>query len=180
MISPKMMEAWLTLVNEAMHGTKDSQDAMRMLSSVSANTSELSQWMMKFMPMASAMPNTPQVEAFQDMLDNWYQGMGVVPRSRYLDLLEKYDKVQRRLEKAEETIAALRGYSETKTQTEEEAKKMLNMWSGMFEETVKTQLNLMKSWSQQTQESQDDTSISNKDTPSQPDPKHTADNATSS
>lgn len=144
MVNPKIIEAWINLWNEAMQGTKEAQQALKALSQISSNQEDLSRWMSKFMPKAYASTGM-QPEVFEEWLEDWRRAMGVVPRSRYLELLEKYDIVQRRLEKAEETIQKLQAMLGKEGQ-DEEAQKVLDLWSSMLEETLKTQTEWMQAW----------------------------------
>lgn len=144
MVNTKVTEAWINLWNEAMQGTKESQQALKALSRIYSNQEDLSRWMSNFMPKAYASTGV-QPEAFEEWLEDWWRAMGVVPRSRYLELLEKYDIVQRRLEKAEETVQKLQAMLGKEGQ-DEEAQKVLDLWSNMLEETLKTQTEWMQAW----------------------------------
>lgn len=143
MVNPKMMEAWFTLMAEAMRGTKEAEEAFQSLPKMSANSEDLGHWLHKFMPLAA--PNF-QPEAFEGQLEEWWQMMGVVPRARYLELLDKNDKLQRRLEKAEETIQKLRKMTKKQGPQAEEAKQVLDSWNTMLQETLKTQTEWMRAW----------------------------------
>ena len=140
MFTPKAMQAWFTLMAEA----NKAPDAFKNWPKMPASPEEWQKWMLQFAPNTTAAPNTP--EMFEAWLNNWHQAMGVVPRARYLELLEKHDQQQRKLEKAEETIQALRTMLESKEQYQEEAKKTLDMWGTMMEETTKAQGDWMRAW----------------------------------
>lgn len=147
--NPKILEAWFTLMAEAMRGTREAQDAFKMLSQMSGNSPQgLGDWMTKFMPGAiSAAPDT-RPEMFESWLEEWQRVMGVVPRSRYLALLEKQDVLQRRLEKAEQTIKTLQSMLGSKGHSDAEAKKVVDMWGTMLEDTLKMQSEWMKNWTE--------------------------------
>ena len=134
------MEAWFTLMQEA----NKAPDAFKTWPKMPVRPEEWQQWMGQFMPNAAATPNSPDL--FEAWLENWHQAMGVVPRSRYLELLEKHDQLQRKLEKAEETIQSMRTMLESREQYQQEAKKALNMWGTMMEETAKVQGDWMRAW----------------------------------
>jgi hypothetical protein len=146
MVNPKVLEAWYTLMAEAMRGTNDAQDAVKKLSEMSSTPEDLNKWMNQFMP-GAAKSFSFQPEGFEDQLENWWRMMGVVPRSRYLELLEKCDTLERKLNKAEETISSLRQRQNRQEQQDEDTKKVINMWGSMMEETMKTQAEWMKAWS---------------------------------
>lgn len=143
-MNPKMLEAWFTLMTEAMQGTKEAQRAIRSLSEMTPTQENLTGWLTTFMPAAYTSSQT-RPEVFEDWLEDWWRMMGVVPRSRYLELLEKHDILQRRLEKAEETIQKLRK-ALGQEGPEDEAKKVLDMWSTMLEDTLKTQTEWMQAF----------------------------------
>jgi DNA repair ATPase RecN len=143
MVNPKMMEAWFTLMAEAMRGTKEAQEAFQYLPKMSTNSEDLSHWLQKFMPVAGS---NLQPEAFEEQLEEWWRMMGVVPRARYMELLEKNDQLQRRLEKAEETIQKLRKMMEKQGPQAEEAQQVLDTWNTMLQETLKTQTEWMRAW----------------------------------
>jgi hypothetical protein len=143
-MNPKVLEAWFTLMNEAMQGTKEARKAFKALSEMTPTPENLTGWMSTFMPAAYASSHM-HPEVFEDWLEDWWRVMGVVPRARYLELLEKHDLLQRRLEKAEETIQKLRK-ALGQEGPEEEAKKVLDLWSTMLEDTLKTQTEWMQAF----------------------------------
>lgn len=159
MLNPKTLEAWYTLMAEAMRGTQEAQNALRALSDMSSSPEELNQWMAQFMP-GAAPGFSFQADKFDDQLENWWRLMGVVPRPRYLELLDKCDRLQRKLNKAEETITGLRKRLGHQEQTEVETQKVMNMWSTMMSETLKAQTDWMQRWtaanSQEGDEPDDD------------------------
>ena len=144
MFTPKAMEAWFTLMTEAMRGKQTSEEALNGLTKMPTTPEEWQRWMTQFAPHLTATTATP--EAFESWLENWHRTMGVVPRSRYLELLEKYDALQRKLEKAEETIETLRSMLDSKEQHQQEAKKVADMWGTMMQETAKAQSEWMRTW----------------------------------
>jgi hypothetical protein len=105
---PKVMEAWFTLMAEAMKGTKEAQQAFQSLSKATLDPADLNRWMGTFMPGLASSAAPQQAEGPEQWLEDWWRMMGVVPRARYLELLEKYDTLTRRLEQARETIEKMR------------------------------------------------------------------------
>ncbi|HEX9926183.1 MAG TPA: hypothetical protein VGD99_26235 [Anaerolineae bacterium] len=148
MMSPKALEAWFTLMNEAMRGTQDAQQALKSLAENSGNSNDLSRWLETFMP--NIHPAAPP-ETFETWLEEWWRVMGVVPRARYLELLERCDALQRRLERAEETIQNLKELLGSQGQ-DEEARQALDLWSSMLAETLKTQTEWMQAWTAANQQ----------------------------
>ena len=151
-INPKLMEAWFKLLAEATKGTGEAQEAFRALGTVSSGDTEaMSRWLAKFMPAAMASASNLQPEAFEAWVEESWRMMGVVPRERYLELLEKHDLLQRRLEKAEDTIKKLRSMLDTTSQ-QEEAQKVMDLWGSMLSDTLKLQADWMQSWTTKTPE----------------------------
>lgn len=143
--NPKALEAWYTLMAEAMRGTSEAQEAFKSLSEMSSTPEEFNKWVAQFMPaLAGSMKMRP--EGFEEQMETWWRMMGVVPRARYLDLLEKCDTLERKLEKAEKSIESLRKRLGLQEQQEEEAKKVMDMWGTLMQDTLKTQTEWMKAW----------------------------------
>ena len=145
MADPKVMEAWFTLMAEAMRGTKEAQEAFQSLSKAPLNPADLSRWLGNFMPALAASPTSPRPEMLEEWLEEWWRMMGVVPRARYLELLEKYDALTRRLEQARETIQKMRDGLDEKARPEQ-AKNVLDLWKTMLDETVKIQEQWARAW----------------------------------
>jgi len=146
MADPKIMEAWFTLMAEAMKGTKEAQDAFRSLSKAALDPADLSRWFGAFMPGLATSPAGPRPEMMGEWLEEWWRIMGVVPRSRYLELLEKSDTLARRLEQARETIEKMRAALDDKARPE--VKNVLDLWNTMLDETVKMQEQWARAWTQ--------------------------------
>lgn len=146
MLSPKALEAWFTLIAEAMRGTKEAQEAFRALSEMPANSEEFSRWMARFMPAAVSSTANFQPEAVEAQLEEWWRMMGVVPRSRYLELLERCDTLQRQLDRAEATIKELRARLSGRDKEGEATQKAMDMWSAVTEEMLRGQIEWMKTW----------------------------------
>lgn len=145
MWNPKVLEAWYTLMAEATRGTAEAQEAFQSLSEMSATPEALNQWVAQFMPGAASSINF-QPESFEEQLENWWRMMGVVPRPRYLELLERCDTLERKLSRAESTIESLRKKLGAHEQQGEDAKKVMDLWGSMMEETLKAQTEWMKAW----------------------------------
>ena len=72
--------------------------------------------------------------------------MGVVPRYRYLELLERYELLRQRLEEAEKKIKMMRTSILGSKVPEQEAQKVLDVWEGMLKDTMKLQADWMQAW----------------------------------
>ncbi len=156
MYDPKMMAAWFSLMAEATKGTAEAQEAVRAFSEISGKPDEVQQWLSRFMPgVTSTVPLQP--EAFEEWMEESWRMMGMVPRNRYLNMLEKCDILQRKLDKAENTIQNLRTRLDTQGQQEENAQQILNVWGSMVENTLKTQTEWVQNWASSRQPSSPDT-----------------------
>jgi hypothetical protein len=146
MLDARAMEAWFRLVTEAMQGTQPAQQAIRSLSERPMTPDAVARWMTRFMPTAAG---TVKPELFEAWLEGWYKTMGVVPRSRYLEALERAEQLRTRLEEAEHTIQQLRSMIGVRGQ-EEEARKVLNLWEQTVTETLQAQAAWMRAvWPKQ-------------------------------
>jgi hypothetical protein len=164
MFSPKAIEAWFTLMAEAMQGTVKAQEAFKSLGD-STSSEDLHRWLARFMPSVSA---TAQPEAFEEWLEAWWRTMGVIPRSRYLDLLERYETLRRRHEKAEETIRNLRAMLEAKGQAkDEDVQQILDLWETTLKETLKAQTEWMRAWTATNQAASEDVSTAEDTSPNE-------------
>lgn len=140
-MTPKLMEAWFNLMSEAMRGSTDAQQVIRAMSNASSASDETMRMMTRFMPPGIG-PIRP--DAFNEWLEDWWRMMGVVPRYRYLELLERYELLRSRLEESEKTTRRLQSMIGEKRQ--EEAQKMLDFWGTTLEETLKAQTEWMQAW----------------------------------
>lgn len=142
MITPKMLDAWFRLVSEAMGGSSEAQEAFKLLTGASASQDDLMRWMGRFMPAAAAagMAAHPQTEVFGDWVEQWWKVMGVVPRYRYLELLERSEDLRRRLEECEKS----RKRVGVAAPTAEEAQKAISLWGNMMDESLKMQSEWMR------------------------------------
>jgi hypothetical protein len=66
-----------------------------------------------------------------------------VPRSRYVELLERYEALRARLEEAEVTIRRMKRLLSEKGH-EGDAQKLLDLWSSAVGETLKSQAEWMQ------------------------------------
>ena len=143
-MTKNIMELWLRLLNDAVRGTADAQEAVRLLGEVPTTPDNLARWMSRFMPLATA--GSSKSEAIEDWLEDTWRMMGVVPRYRYLELLERHELLRRRLEQAEKRIETLRKTMRPGKVPEQEAQQVLDLWEDMLQETLKIQANWMRTW----------------------------------
>jgi hypothetical protein len=143
-ITQNPMELWFRLMSDAMRGTADAQEAIRTLGEMPTTPDQLTRWMTRFMPMAAG--QTAKPEMMGDWLEDTWKMMGVVPRYRYLELLERHEILRNRLEQAEKTIHSLRKATSGAKIPEQEFQQILNLWEGMLQETLSMQADWMRSW----------------------------------
>lgn len=144
MIDPtKLMETWLNMVGDAVRGDTDARDTIRSITGAGMRPDEMVRLMTRFAP-AGVTP--VQAEVFNEWLEEYWKTMGVVPRYRYLELLERYEQLRLRLDEAERANRQLSPMMAAAAQPEE-AQRVLGMWGSMIEETLKAQQEWLKSWS---------------------------------
>ena len=136
------MEAWFTLMAEAMRGAQQAQQAFDAYAHMTGAPEEWQAWMATYMPGVTP----PPAAAMDAWVEEWQKMLGVVPRQQYLALLEKNAELQRRLEQAEATINALQVLVTGGEAQAEAAKQVMDTWSKMLDETFKTQSEWMKRW----------------------------------
>ncbi|MCB0170075.1 MAG: hypothetical protein KDI02_19235 [Anaerolineae bacterium] len=141
--SANFTEVWLRLMGDAMRGTADAQRAIRSLGEAPTSPDQMTRWLTQFMPGMSA-GTTPA--AMEDWLEDSWRMMGVVPRYRYLELLERHELLRTRLEKAEKEIRNLRKTTFAGDVPKQEAQKVLDFWENMLQETIQMQSGWIRSW----------------------------------
>ncbi|MFN8455989.1 MAG: hypothetical protein U0401_15205 [Anaerolineae bacterium] len=144
--TPNVTEHWLRLMSEAMRGAADAQEAIRSLGEMPTTPDQLTRWFTRFMPMSGLGATAATPDAFKDWLEDSWRMMGVVPRYRYLELLERYELLRQRLEEAEKKIQKMRTTMLIDKVPEQEAQKVLDMWEGMLQDTLKLQADWMRAW----------------------------------
>lgn len=130
------MEAWLRMLSEATRGSADAMDTMKLMTSTPTSPDDMIRLMSRFMP-SGTMLGPP--DALTSWMEEYWGMLGVVPRYRYLEQLERNEQLRRRLEEAERRLAQMRNLSGAREQTSEEAQKIMTMWSSMLAETARIQ-----------------------------------------
>lgn len=131
------MEAWLRMITEGARGSTDALDAMKLMTTTPTTPEDMLRLMRRFMPTGSSMPMTP--DSLTATMEEYWAMLGVVPRYRYLEVLDRNEQLRRRLDEAERRLNQMRQLSGAREQTTEEAQKMLTLWSSMMAETVRMQ-----------------------------------------
>ena len=87
----------------------------------------------------------PAPDSLAQWTEELWSRVGVVPRSRYQELLERYEALRMRLEEAEVTIQRLKRLLSEKGH-EGDAQKLLDLWSNAVGETLRSQAEWMRTW----------------------------------
>ena len=84
-------------------------------------------------------------------IEHWWNFTGMVPRSLYLDALDRKEVLRTRLEAAEATIQQLRGAKGQETQGNDAVQAWetaINLWQIAIQTTVKTQNQWVRTWTE--------------------------------
>lgn len=79
-------------------------------------------------------------------VEAWYRTLGLVPRQRYLDLLDRYEQLRKRLEEAEARLADLQGLLARSATPPAEAQQLLDLWRTTLQDTLHTQAEWMRAF----------------------------------
>lgn len=140
-----MIEAWFTLMSEAMRGSSNAQNAIKMLTGNAVNADYLNRWFGQFMP--GLVESNAQSQMFGEWLEEWWKLLGVVPRYRYLEQLERNEDLRRRLEACEKRSAqTLAGSTMNVSDFQEETQKAMGAWGAMMEGVLKTQAQMFQNF----------------------------------
>ncbi len=136
MTTNAFMEAWLRMLSEAARGSADALDTMKLMTATPTSPDDMLRLISRFMP-SGTLAGPP--DAMISWLEDYWSMLGVVPRYRYLEQLERNEQLRRRLEDAERRLAQMRNLSGAREQTSEEAQKIMTMWASMLAETARMQ-----------------------------------------
>jgi len=136
----RFAEEWFRLLAEAARGTRTAQSTIRSLANLTPD--KLARRIAHWLP-AGVSP--PSAQAVARWTGDMWAALGMVPRSRYLELLERYEALRLRLEEAEVTIQRLKRLL-SEHGHEGDAEKLLDLWSNAIGETLKSQADWMRTW----------------------------------
>lgn len=106
----------------------------------------LNRWMECLLPRAEIQ----RPDAVPGWIEGWSNLTGVVPRSLYLEVLERTEVLRTRLEEAEATIQQLREVNRQDVEKQQLVttwETAINLWQIAMQTTVKTQNEWMRTWS---------------------------------
>jgi hypothetical protein len=140
------MEAWLSLWLRLLTETmpRGGLHPYRYFATPWSSNELLNRWMECFLPKVEI----SRSDVLRGWIENWWNLTGVVPRSLYLEALEKKEVLRTRLEEAEATIQQLRGARGQGTQGNEIQtwEAAVNLWQIAIQTTVKAQSEWMRTW----------------------------------
>lgn len=139
----KVLEDWLRLTADALRGTEQARKALEALGSNPLTPEALTRWTRLWMGGGSAPP--PEPSQLQEVLEEYWKALGVVPRHQYLELLDRYEELKARLEEAESTVKNLRALLGQRGQ-ENEVTGVLEEWERLTRAALETQAEWARSW----------------------------------
>jgi len=138
----RLAEAWFRLLADAARGTRTAQSTLRSFAQGQLTAEGVARGLARFLPAGVAPPAPATI---QQWTENLYQTVGVVPRARHMELLERYEALRLRLEEAEVTIQRLKRLL-SESGHEGDAQKLLDIWSNAVGETLRSQTEWMRGW----------------------------------
>ncbi|MEO1480030.1 MAG: hypothetical protein AAFV01_15795 [Bacteroidota bacterium] len=88
----------------------------------------------------------PSGEEDEPATEQWYRAIGMVPRQRYLDLLDRTEQLRRKLEEAEARLERLHKSNASTAEATEVASEMVASWQDTMRETFQAQAAWMKAF----------------------------------
>lgn len=137
MIDPRLLDAWSQLLR-LMGNSRETLEAMQPLAGLPPE--QLAALMAGATGTGAPRPG-PKLQPIEQV----WALLGVVPRYRYEELLERYEALRARVEEAELTIERLRKLLDRKG-GETEARQVLDTWGSAVRETLRAQAQLMRSF----------------------------------
>jgi len=142
------MDAWFRLMRETARNATTAQETFGSLTKA-ATPEELARHMAQ---MAAGTSSGLNENELMRMWEDWWRAMGVVPRSRYLELLEENDALRRQLREAEQTIERLRTAGRTADKSTAQVQQAAQAWENMFQQMLDAQSQWMQAWAEQRSE----------------------------
>ena len=137
----KSISSLLGMITDAVRGSKEAKAAFEAMLTRPGNAQELLTWVRRFVPMGG---NPMRPELLGQQIEEAARMMGFVPRSRYLELLERHEIVRQKLEDAEKTIQRLQTMMATGG-NETTARKLLDGLAATVDGALKKQAEFLQS-----------------------------------
>ena len=147
-MDPKLLEAWLRLTADALKGTEEARKTLETLGVTPPSREALARWAAAWLPQYGERREPPQGGELQEIAEQWWKALGVVPRHRYLELLERYEELRVRLEEAEKTIRNLRDVLARRGSDSEAGSELLDQWEETTRKVLEAQSEWAKSWAE--------------------------------
>jgi len=141
-VQPDLMRQWLRFAADALEGTESLRKAMESLGAKPPGPEDLARWARLWLPEGAGRTD-PQ--SLQDVLEAWWDMLGVVPRYRYAELARRYEELKARLEEAEDTVRHLRTLLREQGGPAE-AGAALDRWAELTEKTLQAQMDWARAW----------------------------------
>ena len=149
MVDQRVMETMFRLLSDALKGVDRAQDAFKALSELPPTREALVDWEKTYAPNLGDMTTS---QLFGEQLEDWFRVVGFVPRRRYLEVLERCEKLRERLE---ETERATEDVKATLDPTHA-ATRLIDTLGKTVESTLRTQSNWLKTFLEQEERTDDD------------------------
>lgn len=127
-----LFELWLKQIQRA---SEDPEWWQWMLGTKHDADTSAKEWLNRWKSILTGTGNPAEIQKVQD---DWFRMMGVVPRQRYLDLLEKCDALQRQLETTEHALKAATAAMSPESEKGSKA-QMVDAWQQMATQTLALQ-----------------------------------------
>lgn len=144
-MDPKLLESWLRLTADALRGAEEARKALEVLGTNPLTPEALAAWARAWMPREAAAASGPG--EMQALVEEYWKTLGVVPRQRYLELLERCEELKSRLEEAETTVKNLRELLAARGRSQEAA-GAIGDWEEMTRKALETQAQWARSWTE--------------------------------
>ena len=139
----RLVEAWFRLLADTARGTRTAQSTLRSFAQGQLTAQGVARQLARFLPSGVTPPGP---EMIQQWTENLFQTVGVVPRARHMELLERYEALRVRLEEAEVTIQRLKRMLSASGHEGDDAQKLLDIWSNAVGETLRSQTEWLRGW----------------------------------
>jgi len=131
-LDPKLGEAMMRLMADALKGVASAQEALRSLAQMPKRPEAFYEWIRTHAP---NLGDLAQSELIGEQFEEWLRMMGFVPRSRYLELLERHELLRRKLEEMEKSREKI----QSTLDPSHVASELLNTLGSTIEKTLASQ-----------------------------------------
>lgn len=149
MVDQRVMETMFRLLSDALKGVDRAQDAFKALSELPPTREALVDWAKTYAPNLGDMTTS---QLFGEQLEDWFRVVGFVPRRRYLEVLERCEKLRERLEETERATEDVKATLDPA----HAATRLIDTLGKTVESTLRTQSNWLKTFLEQEERTDDD------------------------